>query len=111
MHAKVVFFKTIQAGTRPDMTWLVGRTIKNVEKQDYSWFFVLDDGSSIGTESPWRLITAAGIVVTSEDDGHPFGLPAPVNAADRVTTTVGHEPIDRLRVERRHERPRASLCQ
>jgi hypothetical protein len=78
------------------MSWLVGRTIKKVEKTDYTWCFVLDDGSTIGTESPWRLITAEGIVVTSEDDGHLFGLPAPVNAGDRVTTTVGHNPITRI---------------
>jgi len=78
------------------MTWLVGRTLRSVEKIDYSWCFVLDDGSSIATESPWRLVAAKGIVVTSEDDGHPFGLLAPVNAVDRVTNTVGHNPINRF---------------
>jgi hypothetical protein len=91
------FYTTIiQDRSKLDITWLVGRTIKKVEKIDYSWFFVLDDGSSIGTESPWRLITAQGIAVTSDDDGHPFGLPAPMNAVDRVTNTVGHNPIDRF---------------
>lgn len=84
---------TVQGQMKPDMTWLIGRTIKAVQKKDYSWFFYLDDGSGIGTESPWRLVTARGIVVTSEDDGHPFGLPAPVNAAERVTQTVVESPI------------------
>lgn len=73
-------YTTIQAQVPPDMTWLIGRTINKVEKLDYSWFFVLNDGGSIATESPWRLVTSQGIVVTSEDHGHPFGLPAPVNA-------------------------------
>jgi hypothetical protein len=86
----------IQDRSKLDMTWLVGRIIEKCEKIDYSWFFILDDGSSIGTESPWRLVTANGIVVASEDDGHPFGLPAPVNAVDRVTNTVGHNPIRRF---------------
>lgn len=94
-------YTTVQGGTKPDMTWLIGRTIKKVEKIDYSWFFVLDDGSSIGTESPWRLVTAQGIIVTSEDDGHPFGLPAPVNAADTVTNTVGLNPINRFELRER----------
>ena len=92
---------TTICGTPPDMTWLVGRTLKSVEKIDYSWLFVLDDGSSVGTESPWRLVTAQGIVITSEDDGHPFGLPAPVNAADRVTNTIGHNRISRFELRER----------
>jgi ABC-type multidrug transport system fused ATPase/permease subunit len=84
------------ATTKPDMTWLIGRTIKEVGKQDYTWSFIFDDGSSIGTESYWRLVTARGIVVTSEDDGHPFGLPAPVSAAERVTQTVAESPIEQF---------------
>jgi hypothetical protein len=72
----------------PDMRWLVGRTIAKVSKDNCSWDFLLDDGSCIGTESPWRLVTADGIVVTSEDDGQPFGLGVPVGAAERVMKTV-----------------------
>jgi hypothetical protein len=89
-------YTTIQDEPKPDMTWLIGRTIKNVEKVDYSWFFVLDDGSSIGTESPWRLVTVNGIVVTSEDHGHPFGLPVPVNAAERIIKTIAQCPVSRF---------------
>jgi hypothetical protein len=81
-------FTTIIEEPPPDMQWLVGRKIVNAEKVDFSWFFSRDDGSSIATESPWRLITAVGIAVTSEDDGHPFGLGTPVSAADRVMSAV-----------------------
>ena len=84
---------TSQGRPKPDMTWLIGRRITRVEKTDYSWFFLLDDASSIGTESVWRLVTVEGIVVTSEDHGHPFGLPAPVDAAERVTKTVDQSPV------------------
>jgi hypothetical protein len=93
---KYVHTMIVHDRSKLDMTWLVGRTIKKVEKIDYSWFFVLDDGSSIGTESPWRLITANEIVVTSEDDGHPFGLPVPVNAAERVTKAIVQNPVSRF---------------
>jgi hypothetical protein len=86
-------YTTISDDSKPDMTWLIGRKIQDVEKVDYSWFFVLDDGSSIGTESPWRLVTVKGIVVTSEDHGHAFGLPAPVNATERVTKTVAQSHV------------------
>jgi hypothetical protein len=40
------------------------------------------------TESPWRFITAERVFVTSEDHGHPFGLPAPVDAAARVMSST-----------------------
>jgi len=92
---------TIQDQPKPDMTWLIGRRIKEVEKVDYSWYFVLDDGSSIGTESPWRLASDRGIVVASGDDGHPFGLPTPMNAAERVKQTVAQSPIARFELKER----------
>ena len=75
------------------MTWLIGLHVKDVEKIDYSWFFRLSDGSVVATESPWRLITAHGLAVTSEDEGHKFGLPSPVNAAQRVKDSIEQTPI------------------
>ena len=75
-----------QKTTNPDLTWLVGLQLKAVEKKDYSWFFTFDDGGSIATESFWRLITIEGVAVTSEDHGHQFGLPAPVDAANLAKT-------------------------
>jgi hypothetical protein len=81
------------------MTWLIGRRIKEVKKKDSSWIFALDDGSTITTESHWRLITAKGIVVVSEDDGHPFGLSAPVDAAGRLKDTVGQNTITRFELK------------
>ena len=89
-------YTTIYDDPKPDMGWLVGRRIISVEKTDCSWFFVLDDGSSIGTESLWRLVADNKIVVTSEDHGHPFGLPAPVDAVERAMKTVGQNPISRF---------------
>jgi len=94
-------YATIQDVPKPDMTWLIGRTIIEVEKSDYSWCFILDDGSRISTESAWRLVTAKGIVVTSEDHGHPFGLPVPVNAAERVTETVAQNPVSGFELRER----------
>jgi len=51
---------------KADLTWLIGRQLKAIEKKDYSWFFIFDDDSNIATEGPWRLVAAEGIVVTSE---------------------------------------------
>ena len=81
---------------KPDMTWLIGRRITDLQRTDHTWCLFLDDGSTVTTESPWRLITPKGLTVTSEDDGHPFGLPAPVDAAQRVKDAAGQTLISRL---------------
>jgi hypothetical protein len=67
---------------QPDITWLMGRHLAAIEKMDWSWFFRLDDGSVIATESTWRVVTPQGVVITSEDHDQQFGRPAPVDAAD-----------------------------
>jgi len=74
-------------------TPLVGQKLQTVEKKDCSWTFVFADEISIVTESPWRFLTPDGIVVTSEDHGHQFGLPAPVDAAERVLAAVSTRPV------------------
>ena len=38
-------------------------------------------------------MSADSIVVTSEDHGHQFGLPAPVDAAERVLSRVAGQPV------------------
>ena len=86
---------------KPDITWLTGRHLAGIEKMDYSWFFRLDDGSVIATESTWRIVTSRGVVVTSEDHDQQFGLPAPLNAAD-----VARKEIGGLAVTQHHLDPR-----
>ena len=84
-----------------DLDWLIGRRLRNVYKKDYSWFVTLDDGGSIGTEGAWRLVTAEGVFVTSEDHGHLFGLKTPVDACQRATAQIGKRPIERYEVDAR----------
>jgi hypothetical protein len=81
-----------------DLSWLVGRRLKSVEKKDFSWFFILDDSSTVSTESHWRLIQQR-VVLTSDDDGQLFGLTAPVNAAKRVTEVIGDKLVDRFELD------------
>jgi hypothetical protein len=76
-----------------DATELVGQFLSSIENRDYSWFFMFSGGDQVSTESPWRLVTCSGIYVTSEDHGHQFGLPAPVDATERVRRTLGTDPI------------------
>ncbi len=82
----------------PNLTWLVGKRLKDAAKQDYTWSFTFSDGGWIGTESGWRLVTSDGVGVTSEDHGHAFGLPSPVDAGARVQLAVGARKIEAIRV-------------
>ena len=78
--------------------WLAGKYLTEVTTQDWTWFFDFSHGGSIVTESHWRLFSREGIIVTSEDHGHQFGLPAPVDAASRVTTLVKGQRVERFEV-------------
>lgn len=84
----------------PDLTWLHDNALESVERVDeWNWTFDFRDGGVIyGSELKWRLTTDAGIVVTSFDDGHPFGLGAPVDACRRVMDTVGQSEIKLVEV-------------
>lgn len=73
---------------------LIGLQLLSIEKQDYSWIFVFDDDVSLVTESCWRLLSEERIIVTSEDHNHQFGLPKPVDAAERVLSCVADDTIE-----------------
>ena len=40
---------------------------------------------TVGVECLWRIVTRGRVALTSEDHGHQFGLPAPVDAVARCT--------------------------
>ncbi len=83
----------------PDMKWMIGRSVTEVEKKDYTWFFRFDDGTVIGTEDSWRLIANGRIAITSEDHGHQFGLDSPVDAAAVVKAKTNGKTVGRTLVD------------
>ena len=85
----------------PDLSWLIGHRIKEIDKQDYTWFFTFDDGSTVYTEGPWRVARAEGIVVTSTDDGHTFGLSTPVDASQRTMERITNGRVEKFEVDPR----------
>jgi hypothetical protein len=68
---------------------LIGQQPMSVAKLDHSWFFRFGCDITVATESTWRLINEGRVVVTSEDHGHQFGLPEPVDASSVQSGTVG----------------------
>lgn len=58
-----------------DVHTLVGHSVRSFEHQGHTWVLSFDEGIKIATDAEWRLIAEGRIVVTSDDHGHPFGLP------------------------------------
>lgn len=79
---------------------VVGRSCR-VERREADWSFDLRDNVSLAASCHWRLVSADGIVLTDEDDGQEFGLPAPVDAETKANdllagSTVFSATVDRV---------------
>src|SRR5260221_6347740 len=81
-----------------DLTWLIGQKISKVENSGPSWCFNFENGGYVQATTFWRLLAEGRIFVTSEDHGHIFGLPKPVDAAERVIKTVQGQTISKFLV-------------
>lgn len=80
----------------PDLKWMIGLLLTEVQKVDYTWAFEFSDKTGITTESPWRLFGSKGIIATSEDHGHQFGLPIPVDVEQIMSTEVVGKAIENV---------------
>lgn len=74
---------------------LLGKRLEQVVKDESSWGFSFSGGLSLWVGCLWRLIVSGRIVITSEDHGHQFGLPAPVDCVDELRRQVGDSLITR----------------
>jgi hypothetical protein len=83
----------------PNIPNIAGSRLRSVEKKDYSWFCIFTNEVSVATETPWRFVNGDRIVVTSEDHGHKFGLPNPVDASVCVLSAVQNTLIQSARID------------
>lgn len=67
-----------------ELAWLTGHRFQSLTRREYDWVVAFDKGASIVVACLWRLVESGRVRFTSEDDGHQFGLPAPVDAAAEV---------------------------
>jgi hypothetical protein len=67
-----------------ELAWLVGHSCQSLTRREFDWVLVFDRNAHLVIACLWRLIEAGRIRVTSSDDGHQFGLPAPMDAAAEV---------------------------
>jgi hypothetical protein len=60
---------------------------------------VFADNVVMGVGTLWRLVTSAYVCVTSEDDNHQFGLPAPVNAEAKANGLLSGKSVESIEVD------------
>src|SRR5262245_47105092 len=76
-----------------DLSWLVGRRCTRIQCDEFSWTFAFDTGE-VRTPCLWRLVESGRIRVTSEDHGHQFGLPAPLDAVTPLSRLLALAPLN-----------------
>jgi len=86
IHPSAVSYKDI------DLSWMIGRVVTEVSiSVPELWYFSFGPDVSIGVECLWRIVEHGRVGLTSDDHGHQFGLPAPVDAVARSTDVLsGH---------------------
>jgi hypothetical protein len=72
-----------------DVSILLGRCLEQIARHDHSWGFTFSDGLNLQVHCLWRLLVAGRIATTSEDHGHKFGLPTPVDCVEELRRLIG----------------------
>jgi hypothetical protein len=82
-----------------DPTWMVGRRIRDVTfAAPESWFFTFEGSGVISAECPWRIIDKECITVSSDDHCQRFGLPAPIDAAEKASGLLSNIAVSRCEI-------------
>jgi hypothetical protein len=71
----------------------VGQTCDEIVRREHDWSFRFNSVGWLGVGSPWRIIAAGRIAHADEDDGQKFGLPEPVNGAERAMGLLSGKAI------------------
>lgn len=69
----------------PTIDCLADCRLESFVRRDYEWVATFDQNAHLVIACLWRLLEGGRIRWTSQDDGHQFGLPAPVDAAEEIT--------------------------
>ena len=81
-----------------ELSWLVGRRFESLTRRESDWVFAFGGEVHLTVECLWRLIEAGTIRLTSEDDGHQFGLPAPIHATVEVNSRLAGSAVDEVHI-------------
>ena len=79
---------------------LIGSPV-SVQRHDNTWTIELVAPFLLSVEGMWRLIGKTYVLATSEDDGHQFGLPAPLDVEEKANTLLSGKVIQQIELDRR----------
>jgi hypothetical protein len=69
------------------------------DKDADSWYFVFEDNIAFSTQTIWRLLKNKNIQWVSLDNGQQFGLPAPVNLVEKLTSELTDKRLVEIKVK------------
>jgi hypothetical protein len=73
---------------------MIGRRIAKIRiAEPTSWWFDLSGGVSLRADTLWRIVAGGRIQASSADHGHRFGLPKPVDSADRALQVLSNSLV------------------
>lgn len=81
-----------------DLDWLIQHRFRLVARREHDWSFELDDQTWLVAGCLWRLLEHGRIRFTSSDDGHRFGLPAPVDVCAEVNSRLAGAAVGGIRL-------------
>jgi len=83
-----------------ELAWLVEQRFQSIARREYDWVVAFDNDASLVIACLWRLVEAGRIQVTSEDEGHQFGLPAPVDAASEINRRLAGVAVEAVELRK-----------
>ncbi len=81
-----------------DLKWLLGARLDDAARRDFTWWFLFSGGGIVTTDAFWRLVTPSGITATASDEGHTFGLGAPIDSITRALDATKEKTITSVRI-------------
>ncbi len=78
------------------LAWLAEHRFKSITRRECDWVLAFDRDASIVIACLWRLLEDGRVRVTSEDQGHKFGLPTPVDAAVEVQSRLAESIVSEV---------------
>jgi hypothetical protein len=83
-----------------DFSWMVGRYVTVTFSEPSFWSFDFGDSLGVRVECPWRLLGHGCITVSGLDHGHQYGLPAPIDAAIRATSSLAGSAVTHVQIRK-----------
>lgn len=83
----------------PQLRGWAGNRCTAVVRDGHSWSFGFGTAGGITAMCPWRLVNQDRIVLTSEDEGQRFGLPAPIDAAKEAQGLLSSLLVERVSLD------------